>query len=207
MPSTNQTGADVDDYPSHVHREVAEKSEGVLAGIVSGIGNRHRAREYIEAELDVAEDEGREPRQDLIIALNKIVMDDRKAAEAADGGADVATDGGRDADVDVVDEPGIEWVDDHPDDTISDYLDEYFVYQWRAQEARQRGDQSGYYLNRMRADAADRRLKRRLDGERPQAKIHGIDVARSTSDNSKSRIREVLDGLTGLVGSIFGWSR
>lgn len=87
-PSTNQSG-NAGDWESEAHKMVATKSAGTLAGIVAGIEGAQRATEFIEAELEIAEQEGREPRRDLVGALNRI----RNDADEEDD-QDVATDGG-----------------------------------------------------------------------------------------------------------------
>ena len=49
---------------------LATKNDATIRALVRGIEDEDRARSYIEAELQLADDEGRTPRKPLIGLLN-----------------------------------------------------------------------------------------------------------------------------------------
>ena len=145
-PSTNQTGTGEDrDWPTEAHKMVATKSKGTLAGIVAGMNDPDRARQYIEAELEVAQEEGREPRKDLVGALNRIIAD----AEADDDDQDVAADGGQ----------VVVSLEDQDDDEAA-----AFGHQFLADHFRDLGDLRAWKRHLKKAKDARLRADRRAAG-------------------------------------------
>lgn len=72
MPSTNQVAkTDTRDFESYYKRLLAEKNDLTIAALIRGIRTPERAQEYIEAEVGLADDEDRDPRKDVIGALNR----------------------------------------------------------------------------------------------------------------------------------------
>lgn len=89
MPSKYQTGKGTDDYDSEPKRMLATKNDATIKALVRGIRRVERARDYIRAELELADEEDREPRKPLIGMLNGKMRD----LEAdADGGDDERAD-------------------------------------------------------------------------------------------------------------------
>lgn len=80
MPSANQRAADDSpDYDSEPAKMVREKDVPTLAALIRGIRDPKRAQAYVDAEVEAAEDEDRDPRKDVVGACY------RKIAEL-DGG-------------------------------------------------------------------------------------------------------------------------
>jgi len=71
MPSKHQSGAGSrTDFPNEPYKMLATKNDATIKALVRGIRRKERARAYIQAELDLADDEGRDPRKPLIGLLN-----------------------------------------------------------------------------------------------------------------------------------------
>lgn len=70
MPSIHQAGSTTGDYDSEAVKMLATKNDATIKAIVRGIRRPERCVEYIEAELALADAEGRDPRQKLIALLN-----------------------------------------------------------------------------------------------------------------------------------------
>jgi len=82
MPSTHQTGKSSGDYPNEAYKMLATKNDPTIKALVRGIRKPDRARRYIEAEVDLARQEDREPRKKLIGMLNA------KVSELSEEGGD-----------------------------------------------------------------------------------------------------------------------
>lgn len=71
MPSENQpNGSGPAEYPSEPYKMLATKNDATIRALIRGIDDADRAKAYIEAELQLAEDVGRDPRKPLIGLLN-----------------------------------------------------------------------------------------------------------------------------------------
>lgn len=71
MPSTNQQGNDSGDYRSEAHKMLAEKNDLTIAALIRGIDDADRAQAFIDAEVELADDEDRDVRTDVIGACNR----------------------------------------------------------------------------------------------------------------------------------------
>lgn len=63
---------------------VATKTDATLAAIIRGIHDVDRARRYVEAEIDVADREGRDPRREVIANLNQRIAAIQSDADRAE---------------------------------------------------------------------------------------------------------------------------
>ena len=81
MPSKHQTGAKSGDYDSEPKKMLATKNDLTIAALIRGIRDPERAQAYIEAEVELADEEDRDARTDVIGALNR-----KKAALTPDEG-------------------------------------------------------------------------------------------------------------------------
>lgn len=70
MPSTNQSG-NAGDYSSEEKKMLATKNDPTIAALIRGIRDPERAKAYIEAELELADEEDRKPRQGFVGACNR----------------------------------------------------------------------------------------------------------------------------------------
>jgi len=70
MPSTHQFGGDDVDYPNDSYKMLATKNDATIRSLIRGIRRVDRAREFVEAELQLADDEGREPRRAFVGMCN-----------------------------------------------------------------------------------------------------------------------------------------
>lgn len=91
MPSTHQSGKGTGDYDSDAKKMLATKNDATIKALVRGIRRVERARDYIQAELALAEEEDRDPRKPLVGMLNGKMRD--LEADADDGDAE-GEDGG-----------------------------------------------------------------------------------------------------------------
>lgn len=80
MPSEKQTGANSPTYDTR-EQKMLSKNDLTVAALIQGIRDRSRVTDYIEAEMQLADKEDRDPRQDVIGALNRM----KKSLEAGDG--------------------------------------------------------------------------------------------------------------------------
>lgn len=71
MPSKYQAAPTTRHYDSEAKKMVATKNDMTLNALIRGMVDADRAREYIQAEVDVAAEEDRKPRKKLIGALNR----------------------------------------------------------------------------------------------------------------------------------------
>lgn len=86
MPSTHQSGAGTKSYPNEPKKMLATKNDATVKALVRGIRRPERARAYIRAELELADEEGRDPRKALVGMLNgKIRELEADASGDADG--------------------------------------------------------------------------------------------------------------------------
>lgn len=88
MPSKHQTGAGTRSFDSEPKKMLATKNDATIKALVRGIRRKERARAYIQAELALADEEGRDPRKPLIGLLNSKVGELRD--DASDGDAERA---------------------------------------------------------------------------------------------------------------------
>lgn len=80
MPSANQRAAgDGPGYDSEPKKMLSEKNDMTIAALIRGIVDPDRAQAYYDAEVELAEDEDREPRSDVAGACY------RKMRELEDG--------------------------------------------------------------------------------------------------------------------------
>lgn len=87
MPSEYQANPNpTGDFDTEAEKMLATKDDATVKAIVRGIRDPDRAREYIEAELSLADDEDRKPRKKLIGMLNRQVSERREVAEEAAAG-------------------------------------------------------------------------------------------------------------------------
>lgn len=70
MPSQYQTAPKSKDYDSEAKKMVATKNDRTVKALIRGIVDVDRAREYIQAEVEIADEEDRKVRKKLIAALN-----------------------------------------------------------------------------------------------------------------------------------------
>ena len=75
MPTRNQRAAPARTYPDEPTKMLSTKNAPTIRALVRGIRDPNRARAYIEAELQLADDEDRDPRRELIGMLNRKVDD------------------------------------------------------------------------------------------------------------------------------------
>jgi len=94
VPSKHQTGATSDDYDSDEKRMLATKNDLTIAALIRGIRKPERAQAYIDAEVELADEEDRDVRKGIIGACN------RKKTALEDGDADA-----NDVEVDATDTP------------------------------------------------------------------------------------------------------
>lgn len=105
MPSEYQTGAkSAGEYDSEPKKMLATKNDLTIAALIRGIRKPERAQAYIDAEIELADEEDRDPRKKIIGACN------RKKTALEDDSADAS-----DVDVDTSEAPG----QDEDDDTAA----------------------------------------------------------------------------------------
>jgi hypothetical protein len=76
MPSTHQSNSGGrTDYPSDEYKLLATKPDAVIRSLVRGLRRPERGRAYVEAEIQLADDEDRDVRKDLIGMLNRRVQE------------------------------------------------------------------------------------------------------------------------------------
>jgi len=92
------------DYDSEPKKVLATKNDLTIAAVIRGIRKPERAQAYIEAEVELADEEDRDPRKKIIGACH------RKKTALEDGDADA-----NDVDVDTSEAPD----EDDGDDTAS----------------------------------------------------------------------------------------
>lgn len=70
-------------FESTEKKWLATKNDYTIAALIRGIRDPDRARKFIEAELELADEDGREPRRDLIGMCNAkaAAIRDRPTAE------------------------------------------------------------------------------------------------------------------------------
>jgi len=71
MPSKHQTGKGSKEYDSEAKKMLATKNDLTIAALIRGIRKPERAQDYIDAEVELSEEEGREVRKGVIGALNR----------------------------------------------------------------------------------------------------------------------------------------
>lgn len=72
MPSVHQhAGADSTDYGNEVTKMVATKNLETVEALLRGLDHADAVHAYLEAELDLAEAEARDPRTDIIALVNR----------------------------------------------------------------------------------------------------------------------------------------
>jgi hypothetical protein len=79
---------------------LATKNDLTIAALIRGIRDVDRARDYIQAEVDLADDEGRDARSDIIGALNRKITS-LQGDDTDDTAIDVDTTDGSDEDTDA----------------------------------------------------------------------------------------------------------
>ena len=80
MPSTNQTGTSDRDFDSDAKKYLATKNELTIAAMIRGMRKVDRVTDWVNAEIELAQEEDRDPRKDVIGALNR-----KKSALEGDG--------------------------------------------------------------------------------------------------------------------------
>ena len=75
MPSKYQSGRGSKTYDSEAKRMLATKNDATLRGLIRGIRDPDRARRYVQAEIELADEEDREPRKKLIGMCNRKVSE------------------------------------------------------------------------------------------------------------------------------------
>lgn len=119
MPSTNQSGRKTSnrDFDSDAKKMLATKNDLTIAALIRGIRDPDRVDEYVRAEVELADEEGRDPRKDIIGALNR-----KKTALTPDeDGEDTVEPAPEPDDTDGTDDDRGDDVDDaDPDDAGSD---------------------------------------------------------------------------------------
>mgnify|MGYP006270766987 CR=1 FL=1 len=75
MPSRHQTGKGSGDYDSEPKKMLATKNDLTIAALIRGIRDVDRARAYVQAEVELADEEDREPRKDVIGACNRKITE------------------------------------------------------------------------------------------------------------------------------------
>lgn len=71
MPSKHQTNAGGTSYDSDAKRYLATKNDLTLSALIDGMRRPDRVDEWVQAEIDLADSEDRDPRRDIIGALNR----------------------------------------------------------------------------------------------------------------------------------------
>ena len=71
MPSEHQTGARSKSYDSEAKKILDSKNSLTIAAIIRGIRDPDRVDRFIQAEVDLADADDRDVRQDVIGALNR----------------------------------------------------------------------------------------------------------------------------------------
>lgn len=101
MPSKHQTGAGSEQYDSEPKKMLATKNDLTIAALIRGIRKPERAQAYIDAEIELADEEGRDVRKGIVGACNR----KKTALEDGDGAdTDVEVDTTEDTDVDEDDD-------------------------------------------------------------------------------------------------------
>lgn len=142
MPSKHQTGAGSKDYDSEPKKMLATKNDLTIAALIRGIRKPERAQAYIDAEIELADEEDRDPRKGIIGACNrkKTALEDDDAdaidvdvdtsedpdpIEDDDTGGDGPQDDADSGEADVDDDPypDVERFED--DDALSDAIEDH----------------------------------------------------------------------------------
>lgn len=76
MPSPNQRAADDSpDYDSEPEKMVREKDVPTLAALIRGIRDVDRAQAYVDAEIELADEDGSDPRSDVVGACYRKISE------------------------------------------------------------------------------------------------------------------------------------
>lgn len=70
MPSKHQTGGGSKTYDSEPKRMLANKNDATIRALIRGIRKPDRARAYIHAEIELADEEDRAVRKGIIGLCN-----------------------------------------------------------------------------------------------------------------------------------------
>lgn len=85
MPSTHQSGRGTrTGFDSDAKKMLATKNDATIKALVRGIRRKQRARDYIQAEIELADEEDRDPRKPLIGMLNGKMRDLEADADGGD---------------------------------------------------------------------------------------------------------------------------
>lgn len=71
MASPNQPAGRRRSYPDEQTKMLATKDESTLVALIKGMRDPERAHAFIETEIELAQEEDREPRRGLIGMLNE----------------------------------------------------------------------------------------------------------------------------------------
>jgi len=94
MPSKEQSTARTATYDSEPEKVLATKNDATIRAVVRGMRRVERARDYVQAEIRLANRENREPRKKLIGLLNARIAE----LEDPDRDDDFAVETGVDSD-------------------------------------------------------------------------------------------------------------
>jgi hypothetical protein len=145
MPSKHQSGGGTSgDYDSDEKRMLAVKNDLTIAALIRGICDPDRAQSYIDAEIELAAEEDRDPRKGVIGACNRKITAlededtdandadvDTNQTPADDEDADTPSHGPQDdadsdeADVDTDDDPYADVPRFEDDDALADAIEDH----------------------------------------------------------------------------------